>query len=123
MDIRHLALTILVATTLAFTVGCGEKAETHDHTASKERSSQNPHSDGVYGDMVMLHTATADSMNVATGDTVYTCPMSCIPPRTEAGNCPVCGMRLDAKTAHVQGDLQKPGMPMNDTSDHAGHSH
>lgn len=45
-------------------------------------------------------------------DVLYICPMVCVPPSTEPGRCPVCGMKL--KPQKISGDLKdKYGLTLN----------
>ncbi|MCU0603415.1 MAG: efflux RND transporter periplasmic adaptor subunit [Desulfobacterales bacterium] len=41
-------------------------------------------------------------------ETLFVCPMNCIPPMQKAGNCPVCGMELTPAAAQDQGRADQP---------------
>lgn len=48
----------------------------------------------------------------AASDVLYICPMVCVPPSTEPGRCPKCGMKL--KPQKISGDLKdKYGLTLN----------
>ena len=62
----------------------------------------------------MVQTAPeeqADSLQPAVQQkqTLYVCPMNCVPPMTQPGKCPVCGMELVAATADSHD--HKDGLP------------
>lgn len=45
--------------------------------------------------------------SVRAGDSVYVCPMNCVPPMAKPGRCPVCGMDLVAAEADEAHDHQQ----------------
>jgi Cu(I)/Ag(I) efflux system membrane fusion protein len=66
------------------------------------------------GPSALPPSATAGHEHAAHGaeredsETVFVCPMNCIPPMEKAGNCPVCGMELTAVATHDQGRADQP---------------
>ena len=60
-----------------------------------EASGSNPaeHSHGV------MPSAVAAPMGKPAEDTLYVCPMMCVPPQEQPGDCPICGMELIATPA------------------------
>lgn len=66
------------------------------------------------GPSALPPSATAGHEHAAHGaeredsETVFVCPMNCIPPMEKAGNCPVCGMELTAVSAHDHGRADQP---------------
>ena len=51
---------------------------------------------------------TALGVTEPASETLYVCPMNCVPPMQKAGSCPVCGMDLVATEAHDQGQADRP---------------
>ncbi len=55
------------------------------------------------------------NQTVAESDVLYICPMVCVPPTTQPGKCPTCGM--DLKPQKVSGDAKdKYGLTLNKAS-------